>query len=148
MRWLKVAAAAAFFGVVGWFAVSQYLVKPTIVAPALAATERAFLQSEDAKTIYWRVEVLGDNQELSLHVHAVHELAPGKSHELWALPEGGAPVSLGLMPHTGDHHRVLTAAQRAALARSKQVAVSLETEGGSPTGAPTQVLMAAPLARA
>jgi len=57
-------------------------------------------------------------------------------------------VSLGLMPHTGDHHRVLTAAQRAALAASKQIAVSLEPEGGSPTGTPTEVLLAAPLAKA
>ncbi|HUQ10319.1 MAG TPA: anti-sigma factor [Steroidobacteraceae bacterium] len=146
LRWLKVAAAAAFFGVVGWFAVRQYVNPPEVQQPQLASTERAFLQSTDAKTIYWRVEVLGDSQELSLHVHAVHDLPAGKSHELWALPEGGKPVSLGLMPHTGDHHRVLTAAQRAALARSKQVAVSLESEGGSPTGAPTVVLLAAPLA--
>ena len=62
----------------------------------------------------------------------------GKAHELWALPEGGAPVSLGLLPHTGEHHRVLTPAQRAALAGAKQIAVSLEPEGGSPTGAPTE----------
>ena len=41
-----------------------------------------------------------------------------------------------------------TAAQRAALASSKQIAVSLEPEGGSPTGAPTEVLLAAPLAKA
>jgi anti-sigma-K factor RskA len=144
MRWLTVAAAAAFFAVIGWFAVTQ-MPGPVEAPPALAATERGFLQSPDAKTIYWRVEVLGDNQELGLHVHVVHDLPPGKSHELWALPEGGAPVSLGLMPHTGDHHRVLTATQRAALARSRQIAVSLETEGGSPTGTPTQVLLAAPL---
>jgi anti-sigma-K factor RskA len=146
MRWLTVAAAAAFFGVVGWFAVGQY-VKPPVVQQ-LASTERAFLQSEDAKTIYWRVEVLGDSQELSLHVHAVHDLPPGKSHELWAvLEDGRTPVSLGLMPHTGDHHRVLTAAQREALKHSKAVAVSLEPEGGSPTGVATgPILLVAPLA--
>ena len=53
----------------------------------------------DPQTIYWRVELLGDNQELSLHVHVVHDLPPGKAHELWALPGGGGtPVSLGLLP--------------------------------------------------
>lgn len=144
VRWLTVAAAAAFFAVVGYFALRQ---QEPVQVPALASTERAFLQ-KDAATIYWRVEVLGDNQELSLHVHVVHDLPPGKSHELWALPEGGAPVSLGLMPHTGDHHRVLTSAQREALSRSRQVAVSLEAEGGSTTGAPDRVLLAAPLAPA
>jgi anti-sigma-K factor RskA len=140
MRWVGIAASLLFFVAIGVF-----LTRPAGPPPM---TQQSFLQA-DAQTIYWRVEILGDNQELSLHVHVVHDLPPGKAHELWALPEGGgAPVSLGLMPHTGDHHRVLNAAQRAALAGSKQIAVSLEPEGGSPTGAPTgPVLLVAPLAR-
>lgn len=138
MRWVGIAASLLFFVAVGVF-----VTRPPDLP---SATQKSFLQA-DAQTIYWRVEILGDNQELSLHVHKVHDLPPGKAHELWALPEGGgAPVSLGLMPHTGDHHRVLNASQRAALAGSKQVAVSLEPEGGSPTGAPTgPVLLVAPL---
>ena len=144
LRWLSVAAAAAFFAVVAFFALRP---EPGVEVPQLAATARGYLQA-DPQTIYWRVEVLGDNQEISLQVHQVHDLPPGKSHELWALPEGGAPVSLGLMPHTGDHKRVLTAAQRDALGRSKQIAVSLEREGGSTTGAPAEVLLVGDLARA
>jgi anti-sigma-K factor RskA len=148
MRWLGAAAAAAFFAVVGVFVFRQQgsvdIVQPP---PQLASTQRGFLQ-KDPETIYWRVEVLGDNQELSLHVHVVHDLPPGKSHELWALTEAGTPVSLGLMPHTGDHHRVLSATQRAALAKAREIAVTLEPEGGSSTGAPTgQVLLTAPLNR-
>ena len=139
MRRLAIAASLIFFVTVGVF-----ITRPPAPPPT---TQQSMLQA-DPQTIYWRVEVLGDNQELSLHVHVVHDLPPGKSHELWALPEGGAPVSLGLLPHTGDHHRVLNPAQRAALANSKQIAVSLEPEGGSPTGAPTEVLLAAPLAKA
>jgi anti-sigma-K factor RskA len=148
MRWLTVAAAAAFFAVVGWFAITRMPTTSEVVAPTLASTGRAFLQSADAQTIYWRVEVLGDSQELGLHVQVVHDLPPGKSHELWALPEGGAPVSLGLMPRTGEERRVLTAAQREALSRARQIAVSLEAEGGSTTGAPAEVLLVAPLSRA
>ena len=139
MRWLGIAASLIFFVAIGVF-----VTRPPAQPPL---TAQSSLQT-DAQTIYWRVEVLGDSQELNLHVNLVHDLPPGKSHELWALPEGGgAPVSLGLLPHTGDHHRVLNATQRAALASSKQIAVSLEPEGGSPTGAPTEVLFAAPLAR-
>ena len=93
--------------------------------------------------------MIGDREELSVRVQNVYDLPTGKAHELWALPEGGAPVSLGLMPHMGDRRVVLTAAQRTALANSKQIAVSLEPEGGSPTGAPTgPVLLVAPLAKA
>ena len=142
VRWLAVAASVAFFVVAGIL-----LTRPPGDVPQLARTAVSSLEA-DPQTIYWRVEVLGNSQELELHVQNVHDLPPGKSHELWALPEGGAPVSLGLLPHTGDHHRVLTPAQQAALAASKQIAVSLEPEGGSPTGSPTEVLFAAPLSRA
>jgi anti-sigma-K factor RskA len=139
MRWLAIAASVVLLAIVGVLVTHQ--------PPAqLASTQRSSLQS-DTQTIYWRVEVLGDRQELDLHVDAVYDLPAGKTHELWALPEGGAPVSLGLMPHTGEQRRVLTAAQRTALAHSRQIAVSLEPAGGSPTGAPTgPVLLVAPLA--
>ena len=138
-RWLAIAASLLLV-VYGFFAMRT---------TPLPATQLAMLQS-DARTIYWRVEVLGDHHELSLHVDQVHELPAGRAHELWALPaNGGAPVSLGLMPHTGAERRTLTAAQRAALASAKQIAVSLEPSGGSPTGAPTgPVLLVAALAPA
>ena len=100
------------------------------------------------QTIYWRVEVLGDNQELSLHVQKVHDLPPGKSHELWALPEGGAPVSLGLMPHTGDHHRVLNAAQRAALAARSRSRSASSPRGLADRRSDRPVLLVAPLSTA
>jgi anti-sigma-K factor RskA len=146
MRWLAIAASLAFFVVAGILLTSRQPGVDLPAPPQLARTQQSFLQA-DPQTIYWRVEILGNNQEISLHVLVVHDLPPGKSHELWALPEGGTPVSLGLMPHTGDYRRVLTPAQQAALASSKQIAVSLEPEGGSPTGAPTEVLLAAPLSR-
>jgi anti-sigma-K factor RskA len=139
-RWLAIAASVMLVAVVGVFAL-RWVGTPQM-------TQQAYIQA-DPQTIYWRVELLGDNEELGLHVHKVHDLAPGKSHELWVLPaDGSAPVSLGLLPHTGDHHRVLTARQRAALAGAKTIAVSLEPEGGSPTGSPTEVLLTAPLAAA
>jgi anti-sigma-K factor RskA len=149
LRWLSIAAAAGFFAVVGYFALRVQPPGPDVTVPTLAKTFEGLLR-KDAENLYWRVEVFGDNQEVSLRALQAHDLPPGKSHELWALPgDGGAPVSLGLMPHTGDSHRVLTAAQRAALGKSKQIAVSLEPEGGSPTGAPTgPVLLVAPLAPA
>jgi anti-sigma-K factor RskA len=65
-------------------------------------------------------------------------LDPARAYELWALPgSGAAPVSLGLMPKTGRSTLQLNDAQRLALSRSKQIAISLEPPGGSPTGAPT-----------
>jgi anti-sigma-K factor RskA len=62
---------------------------------------------------------------------------PGKAYELWALPRGGQPVSLGVLPAGGTQERTLNAAQRAALLAADKVAVSVEPPGGSPTGSPT-----------
>jgi anti-sigma-K factor RskA len=142
MRWMAIAASVLLFGIIGFFALR------TPEPQTLAATQKAFIQA-DPQTIYWRVELLGDNQELAVHVHVAHELEQGKALELWVLPAQGNPVSLGLLPTSGDHHRALTAAQRAALAGAKQLAVSLEPAGGSPTGLPTgPVLHVAALAPA
>jgi len=63
--------------------------------------------------------------------------AAGKSYELWALPRGGAPVSLGLLPAAGRTERTLSEPQRVALLAADKVAVSIEPAGGSPTGSPT-----------
>lgn len=57
-----------------------------------------------------------------------------RSLELWALPTGAAPRSLGLLPSSGSGRLALPAA---ALATIPALAVSLEPAGGSPTGAPT-----------
>lgn len=61
---------------------------------------------------------------------------PGKSHELWALPPGGQPVSLGVVD-TGGHRP--TGAMPMGTWRDPNLvlAVSVEPQGGSPTGQPT-----------
>ena len=141
-RWMAIAASLLVLAFAGVF------IERWAAHPELVATQRAFIE-ENPQTIYWRVELLGDNQEIALHVHKVHDLPPGKSMELWAVPAEGAPVSLGLLPTTGDAHRALTAAQREALSSSKQLAVSVEPAGGSPTGHATgPVILVAPIAPA
>src|SRR5262245_18332791 len=77
-RWLAVAASAMFFALVAVFALNYMGTKQ---GTELVARQQSFIQA-DPQTIYWRVELLGDNQEISLHVHQVHDLPPGKSHEL------------------------------------------------------------------
>lgn len=60
----------------------------------------------------------------------------GKSLELWALPDGGMPRSLGLIRNQGETRLVL-AATDPRLEAMTALAVSLEPGGGSPTGRPT-----------
>ncbi len=71
----------------------------------------------------------------ALVLRPLGELAPqpGRALELWAVPPQGAPRSLGLVRPSG-----LTTVLRAQLLRDTAAfAVSVEPEGGSPTGAPT-----------
>jgi anti-sigma-K factor RskA len=66
------------------------------------------------------------------------------SLQLWALPKGGKPKSLGLV--SGDQSVLrLAAVADKALADVPMLAISLEPKGGSPTGSPTgPVLYAGP----
>lgn len=86
----------------------------------------------------WTVWRSADSDILELQ--ALHNVRsdPQSAYELWALAgSGSAPVSLGLLPRSGSVERRLSIVQRRALLRSSRIAVSLEPQGGSPTGGPT-----------
>jgi anti-sigma-K factor RskA len=85
----------------------------------------------------WRLERRRPLTALTIQVIGAVPPAAGKSYELWALPRGGAPVSLGLLPASGRAERTLSEPQRLALLAADKVAVSVEPAGGSPTGSPT-----------
>ena len=73
---------------------------------------------------------------------AVLQGAAGHSHELWVLPASGAPRSLGIV--TAGHSRkiVIPPALLKAIGANATLAVSVEPEGGSPTGLPTGPVIA------
>jgi anti-sigma-K factor RskA len=88
----------------------------------------------------WQVEIYGrpGEEHLSIRASTLAAAPAGRDYELWALPKGKAPVSLGLLPYRHAlTRRALSAAQQQALANSAQLAVSVEPPGGSPTGQPT-----------
>jgi anti-sigma-K factor RskA len=71
-----------------------------------------------------------------------------KSLELWALPAGGAPKSLGVLGADDKMKLRLQAVADESLSNVPALAVSLEPKGGSPTGAPTgPVLFSGPCVR-
>ena len=96
----------------------------------------AVLGTDNAHPL-WRIERRKELAALTIRVVGTVQQVPGKAYELWALPRGGQPVSLGLLPAGGAYERSLNAAQRAALLAADKVAVSVEPAGGSPTGSPT-----------
>jgi len=119
-----------------------------VTAFALAITQIAPKQEEPQQPI---VAVLADKDgkpaliasarrgERFMTVKAVGVAIPeaGKALELWLLPTGAAPRSLGVIPATGVSRVTLAAPPETSLAKIPALAVSLEPAGGSPTGAPT-----------
>lgn len=69
------------------------------------------------------------------------ELEGGRVHQLWLLPEGQAPVSLGVFGSRRQQLAIAPTSER-QLQSGSALAVSIEPAGGSPTGGPTGAVIA------
>jgi anti-sigma-K factor RskA len=107
----------------------------------------AVLAGADAKPV---LIATADRAGRTLRIKAVApvDIAADRALELWALPAGGNPRSLGLIAPSGVVQIALSGPADAALAQIPALAVSLEPRGGSPTGLPTgPVLYSGPIQR-
>jgi anti-sigma-K factor RskA len=77
-----------------------------------------------------------DSRTLTVKPVGAAPVPVDRSLELWMLPDGAPPRSLGVLPPAGLARLTLPAAPDVALANVPALAVSLEQAGGSPTGAP------------
>lgn len=99
-------------------------------------------------------ELAGENQAIALHARydgtsgrlSVTPVASGgadqKSLELWLVEGDQAPISLGVLPQTGQGELDVPQDLRDRLASGVVLAVSLEPFGGSPTGQATGPVIA------
>jgi anti-sigma-K factor RskA len=74
---------------------------------------------------------------LTIKPVAAIAIAADRTLELWSLPPGGNPRSMGLISASGIARVPLAAPAGTALQDIPALAVSLEPSGGSPTGQPT-----------
>jgi len=116
------------------FALGALLLAPTAERPFESVV--VVLAGPDAKPA---LVATAERQSRFLTVKAVTavDVPAGRALELWMLPEGRAPVSMGLVPPSGIDRVALRAPAGAALQDIPALAVSVEPAGGSPTGAPT-----------
>lgn len=77
-----------------------------------------------------------DSRTLTVKPVGAAPVPADRSLQLWMLPDGAPPRSLGVLPPSGLARITLPAAPDVALANVPALAVSLEQAGGSPTGAP------------
>lgn len=126
-RAISVLASAAALAM---FVVSSQAPAPQApVVVVLAASPQAAL----AMNASFVASVSADGRALVLKPLNSLSLSPGRALELWAVPPQGAPRSLGLVQAAG----ATTLVRAQLLQNTAAFAVSVEPEGGSPTGIPT-----------
>jgi anti-sigma-K factor RskA len=124
--WIALAAAAAVLAVV--ILASQLLRPPGLVGMAELAP-----QGGDTA---FTVSVVENRARLLVRAGAVQPVADS-SYELWVVPADGVPVSLGIVEAAGETEADVPQDKRALLENGVTLAVSLEPQGGSTSGAPT-----------
>lgn len=140
--WAALAAALGVIAVIAgggwWQAVNQPPVTVTeTVVQRVPEQVTVALINDAAGEPLWFSSVREQAGELRVRVINPPEVRAGKDYQLWLLTEDGTPLSLGLLPVTGERQLPVSAAVLAALDSSEVVAVSLEPEGGSPEPVPT-----------
>ena len=82
-------------------------------------------------------QIMAHKDYLEVEPIATTAPAPDHSLELWAIPEGGQPVSLGLLPENGKGIIGLNPRQQESISKPVELMVSSETKGGSVSKQPT-----------
>ncbi|MDH5534052.1 MAG: anti-sigma factor [Betaproteobacteria bacterium] len=96
-------------------------------------------QSAPAMMVLWPQQKTKEYPYLRVQAVYPPQILPGTSLELWMLPTGSAPpVSLGLVnPAEATQLVKMKAALARTVGEAWGVALSMEPQGGSPTGKPT-----------
>ena len=115
-------------------------------SPAVPSSEQLIVQLSDGdsgRKFSARIDTARD--QLFMTVSGL-EAAPGKAPELWVIPAGGNPTSLGAIPQSGDFQRGLSTRERRLLVEGAALAVTFEDRSDLRHAAPTMpILLAGPL---
>ena len=111
-------------------------------APAVQAAEVAVIG--DPTTKQPRFVATLDHATDELVITPVNLTMPtGRDAELWIIPEGAAPISLGVVPQDAAKRIAVPPGLKAAGTYTATLAITDEPLGGSPSGAPTGSIRAA-----
>lgn len=125
-----VAAALAFV------LITQPVPTPTPAAPQLAV---ARIESDAAGPLV----LARYNQSNGLMQLRIHGFEPGTlAPELWVIPEGGTPVSLGQIGHAGEAEMTMPPPHRLLMTEGATLAITMEPVSKTPHPAPSSVAVA------
>lgn len=115
---------------------------PPVVAPAAAPAPLIAMLGDEAGGPRMVASWNPYHRRLMVTVAGETPAAVPGAHELWVIPADGRPRSLGVMPRA-DTMRMNVGEQLAAQLRAgSTLAISVEPNGGSPTGLPTGPVIA------
>lgn len=105
--------------------------------PAVLSPDRLTVVQNTQNQPLWLIEVF--SQKIDVKTTELVEVKNQNDYQLWMVPSNGnSPISLGILPQKGQASLVKIAQFDAMDIAA--LAVSLEPKGGSPNGAPTEVL--------
>ncbi|MFX1673986.1 anti-sigma factor [Paraburkholderia sp. A2WS-5] len=140
-RWLGIGASAAALVLL---AVNLVTLRE-VQRPAAVVAQNGYMVATIARSdgvAHWTATVDVRRARMVI-VPAVHpQVASGRSTELWLIPPGEKPIALGIFPSDAPASMPLPAHILAQMSTRAVLAVSVEPQGGSPTGQPTGPVIA------
>ncbi len=134
-RWPIVATLSAMAAAVALFFVTQ-------PGPPPAAPHHMMVASLMMSDKSGAVPAMVDMTTGEMRVGGTTMAPRGKTAQLWMIGGDGVPKSMGMLASTGPSRMMLPMEKRAGLTDGVMLAVSIEPEGGSPTGKPTGPVVA------
>ncbi len=142
LLWRSVAALAAVAAVALWVTRTPVPAPPTPALPEAAVAKPVTTLARADGTPGWLASVdSARGTVLMVPVPSAPD-AQGRVAELWIIPAGKAPRSLGQVSITRSHTVAVPAADRAALVPGSVLAVTLEPPAGIPHAAPSGPVIA------
>ncbi|MFC3714558.1 anti-sigma factor domain-containing protein [Luteimonas soli] len=117
------------------------VVQPPPAAEEAAARPVTVLARDDGST-GWLASIDAADGKLLMVPVPTPANASGLVHELWIIPAGQAPLSLGFVSNDKAHTVTVPAALRRALAVGSTLAITLEPQAGMPHAAPSGPIVA------
>lgn len=144
--WRSLALGGWLTGGVAVAALVTVMLLPAGPADSLKGATALAALSQTGGSVQWTAFLNAEQRRLAMVPVPALTIAPDRSAELWLIPPGASPVSMGVLPVDRPVTVALSQALYGQIVDGAVLAVTLEPKGGSPTGAPTgKVLSSGPL---